>query len=102
MDLQRVRSGSDSGSDWIIALTDGDDNSSGVVKANNVVGQLQRTDIGLIIIGVGADVKPEVTFEMCVCTACMYILYVCALEHVHIHIYKAFIFIDTYANIQCI
>ena len=67
MDLQRVRSGSDSGSDWIIALTDGDDNSSGVVTANNVVGQLQRTDIGLIIIGVGADVKPEVTVEMCVC-----------------------------------
>jgi hypothetical protein len=89
MDLQRVRSGSDSGSDWIIALTDGDDNSSGVVTANNVVGQLQRIDIGLIIIGVGADVKPEVTDEMCVC----------ALEHVHIHIYKAFIFIDTYANI---
>lgn len=56
--------GSNTGSDWIIALTDGDDNRSGTVTANHVAEQLKRTDIGLIIIGVGADVKPEVTVCM--------------------------------------
>ena len=61
-ELQRVQPDRDpgSGSCWIIALTDGEDNSSGSITANNVVEQLQHTGIGVIIIGVGADVETEV------------------------------------------
>ena len=55
-------SSSSSNCNWIIALTDGEDNRSGYVTAYTVAYMLQRTDIGLIIIGVGADVKPEVIY----------------------------------------
>ena len=48
-------------SDWIIALTDGDDNNSAALRctADTVKEILQSMDIGVIIIGVGADVKSE-------------------------------------------
>ena len=53
--------------DWIIALTDGEDNSSQEITADSLMNEFGRTDIGLIIIGVGADIHPDV------CRACMYV-----------------------------
>ena len=55
-------SGTDhSNNDWIIALTDGEDNSSQEITVDSVMNELGRTDIGLIIIGVGADIQPSVS-----------------------------------------
>jgi len=42
--------------DWIIALTDGEDNASRET-ADNVMNQLRRSDVGLVMIGVGADLQ---------------------------------------------
>ena len=96
-DLQRVQlpgsSSISSACSWIIALTDGEDNSSGSVTANHVVQQLQQTDIGLIIIGVGAEVKPEVSAAnlICVLRTCMHI-HVCVHFNVFICIcYRVYI-----------
>ena len=47
--------------DWIIALTDGEDNSSQEITSDSVMNEFGRTDIGLIIIGVGADIQPDVS-----------------------------------------
>ena len=47
--------------DWIIALTDGEDNSSQEITAESVMNEFGRTDIGLIIIGVGGDIQPDVS-----------------------------------------
>ena len=58
--LNRMASGR-TRNDWIIALTDGDDNISAGLSctADTVKRILQSADIGVIIIGVGADVKSE-------------------------------------------
>ena len=57
-----MASGTRTRNDWIIALTDGDDNNSAMLRctAETVRESLRSTDIGVIIIGVGADVKSEV------------------------------------------
>jgi len=47
--------------DWIIALTDGDDNSS-VEKPEDLRMQLATSDVGFVMIGVGADVKADVSY----------------------------------------
>jgi len=44
--------------DWIIALTDGDDNCS-TESSDQLTSQLQTSDVGLVMIGVGADVKED-------------------------------------------
>ena len=107
-DLQRVQlpgnSSISSACSWIIALTDGEDNSSGSVKANHVVQQLQQTDIGLIIIGVGADVKPEVSAANLICVLRTYMhayTCMCALQRVHLHILQS-IHMHNIVCIQCL
>jgi hypothetical protein len=46
--------------DWIIALTDGEDNCSGNCNVNTITEQLRTADVGLVVIGVGSDVQTEV------------------------------------------
>ena len=47
--------------DWIVALTDGDDNSSNITK-DNLINYLSsaHSGLGIIIIGVGNDVNTEI------------------------------------------
>jgi hypothetical protein len=49
--------------DWLIALTDGDDNSSaryGHTK-QTVMNSLRKSDVNVVIIGVGNDVQTQVS-----------------------------------------
>ena len=46
--------------DWIVALTDGDDNCSAYITAETVKSKLRSARVGLVIIGIGNDVKAEV------------------------------------------
>jgi hypothetical protein len=47
-----------SGADWVIVLTDGEDNGS-VIELPDIVNCIQTTalDVGLIIMGISADVN---------------------------------------------
>ena len=60
--LNLMKSGTRTRNDWIIALTDGDDNKSAEFRctAETVKDMLHSADVGVIIIGVGADVNSEV------------------------------------------
>ena len=55
--LQGTLRGTD---DWIVALTDGDDNCSAHITAATVKSKLRSARVGLVIIGIGNDVKAEV------------------------------------------
>ena len=55
--LQGTLCGTD---DWIVALTDGDDNCSAHITAETVKSKLRSARVGLVIIGIGNDVKAEV------------------------------------------
>ena len=46
--------------DWIVTLTDGDDNCSAHITAATVKSKLRSARVGLVIIGIGDDVKAEV------------------------------------------
>ena len=59
--LQHLNMGKDSANDWIIALTDGDDNCSGANRTAAVVErQLSTADVGVVVIGIGSDVQTHV------------------------------------------
>jgi hypothetical protein len=48
-------------SDWIIALTDGDDNCSGnYCTAETVKAKLRTSNVGVVVIGIGNDVQTQV------------------------------------------
>ena len=54
-------------SDWIIALTDGDDNSSGKhCTAETVKAKLRTSNVGVVVIGIGNDVQRQVRLLICI------------------------------------
>ena len=57
--LQQMRRQKKS-NDWIIALTDGEDNCSRTCTVNSITNQLRNADVGLVVIGIGSDVQTEV------------------------------------------
>ena len=57
-------------SDWIIALTDGDDNCSGnYCSPETVNAKLRVSNVGVVIIGIGNDVQTQVciVFHLLLC-----------------------------------
>ena len=48
-----------SGADWVILLTDGEDNGS-AIKLPDLVNCIPALDVGVIIMGIGADVNETV------------------------------------------
>lgn len=54
-------------SDWIITLTDGEDNSSSL-KHNALVEKLKKSHVNLIMIGVGRDVLTNELQQLAACT----------------------------------
>ena len=61
-----IRGGGGDG-DWIMTLTDGEDNSSNI-KSDALIKILQSQRINLIVIGVGNDVQSAVLEQLCKAT----------------------------------
>lgn len=62
--LKFLRSTRGATDDWIVALTDGDDNCSAHITAETVKANLRSASVGLVIIGIGNDVQAEVRSEI--------------------------------------
>ena len=50
--------------DWIVALTDGEDNCSKSGQKEKIIKRLSSSDNGLVIIGVGQDVQTNILEEI--------------------------------------